>query len=225
MKVLVIGAHADDPEIAMGGTIANLIKNGHEVKLLICIIPCEARNGDRVESDKITRWKYQKNSILKLGATVKVLDYDPYTFTFNRELVKAIDKEVVDFQPNCIFTHWEHDSHQDHNVVAKATFAATRENTVSVLMYDLLSLGGITPHSFKSDIYVDISDTIEQKIKSVECYKFLSKETIDAIYSIARFRGTQIGVQYAECFQVCKIISPINESGLTISSVDYDSNN
>lgn len=219
MKILVIGAHADDPEVSMGGTIAKFIAEGHEVRLLVCIIPCEDRDGERIEKAKRTRWQYQENSAAILGASVKVLDMDPYTFGFNRDLVKAIDKEIVKFKPNCIFTQWDHDSHQDHKAVSHATFAAARKNNISVLMYEQLTLGGITPDSFKSHIYVDITDTIEKKIDSVKCYKFLKEKDIEAICSLARFRGNQVGVDYAECFEVCKVLGVIGSSGMSVSSV------
>ena len=35
MKILAIGAHLDDIEIACGGTLVKAIKNGHDVKVLI----------------------------------------------------------------------------------------------------------------------------------------------------------------------------------------------
>tara|TARA_R110000824_G_scaffold28179_1_gene94951 strand:- start:29 stop:706 length:678 start_codon:yes stop_codon:yes gene_type:complete len=219
MKILVIGAHADDPEVSMGGTIAKFVAEGHEVRLLVCIIPCEDRDGEKIEKAKKTRWQYQESSAMILGTSTKVLDMDPYTFGLNRNLVKVLDREIVNFKPDCVFTQWDHDSHQDHKAVAHATFAATRKNNISVLMYEQLTLGGITPDSFKSHIYVDITDTIEKKIESVKCYEFLSDNDIEAIYSLARFRGNQIGVKYAECFEVCKFISQISTSGLEVSAL------
>ena len=83
-------------------------------------------------------------------------------------------------------------------------------------MYEQLTLGGITPASFNGHVYVDISNTINEKIESVKCYKFLKESDIEAIIALARFRGNQIGVKYAECFQVCKVISIIDSNGLTI---------
>tara|TARA_R100000664_G_scaffold34158_1_gene54463 strand:+ start:11655 stop:12329 length:675 start_codon:yes stop_codon:yes gene_type:complete len=219
MKILVIGAHADDPEVSMGGTIAKFIAEGHEVCLLVCIIPCESRDGRKINKAKKTRWEYQESSAAVLGASVHVLDMDPYTFGFNRTLVKAIDDQIVDYKPDTIFTQWDHDSHQDHKAVAHATFAAARKNNISVLMYEQLTLGGITPDSFRSHVYIDITETIEKKIASVKCYQFLKEQDIEAIYSLARFRGNQIGVKYAECFEVCKIIGSIGNTGMLISSV------
>lgn len=219
MKILVIGAHADDPEVSMGGTIKKFIDSGHEVKLLICIIPEESRSGEVIRGAKKERFDYQKDAAKSIGCGYEILDLNPYSFQFNREIVKTIDRQVLDFMPDVIFTHWEYDTHQDHRVVANATFAAARKNNISVLMYEQLTLGGISPHSFCSHVYVDITNQIESKINSVKCYKFLKESDIEAIISLARFRGNQIGVKYAECFQVCKLISEISDEGFKISSI------
>lgn len=219
MNVLVIGAHADDPEVSMGGTIKKFTDSGHDVKLLICIIPEESRVGNVIDGAKQERAKYQKNAAQNIGCSYKILDLNPYEFQFNRSIVKIIDNEIYDFKPDVIFTHWENDTHQDHKVVASATFAAARKNNISVLMYEQLTLGGISPHSFCNHVYVDITDQIDDKIESVRCYKFLKESDIEAVMSLARFRGNQIGVKYAECFQVCKIISEITDSGFKIGSI------
>ena len=195
MKVLVIGAHADDPEVSMGGTISKLTKSGHEVELLICIIPQESRDGSIIKNAKQERLDYQKESAKRLNCKITLLDMDPYSFSFNRELVKKID-----------------------NVMVKSCPAA-RKNDISVLMYEQLTLGGITPTSFNGHVYIDISDSIEEKIESVKCYKFLKDSDMEAIIALARFRGNQIGVKYAECFQVCKIISNVSDKGLDIGKV------
>lgn len=219
MKVLVIGAHADDPEVSMGGTISKFVDEGHEVRMLICILPEENRQGEIVDSAKENRKNSQIESAKSLGISVEILDLDPYNFYFNRKLVKMIDKSIVDFCPDIIFTHWENDSHQDHKAVSQATFAAARKNDISVLMYEQLTLGGLTPHSFKSHVYIDISKQIEKKIDGVRCYEFLPEKDIEAIISLARFRGNQIGVDYAECFEVCKVIGKIDKNCFCISGL------
>lgn len=219
MNVLVIGAHADDPEVSMGGTIAKLIEEGHKVKLLICILPEESREGNVMVDAKANRLKYQKASAKRLGCELKILDMNPYTISFNRELVKKIDSEIVAYKPDVIFTHWDNDTHQDHKAVALSTFAASRKNNVTVLMYEQLTLGGISPYTFSSHIYVDISKKIKEKIDAVKSYEFISKEDVDAITSLAKFRGNQIGVDYAECFQVCKVITEIGKNGFNLKGL------
>jgi len=219
MKVLVIGAHADDPEVSMGGTISKLAKSGNDVKLLICILPQESREGQVETASKQKRLSFQKRSAKKLGCSLEILDLDPYSMTFNRELVKIIDQEIVKFKPDVIFTHWDNDTHQDHRAVANSTFAAARKNNVTVLMYEQLTLGGITPYSFSSHVYVDISEEINAKIDAIKSYEFINQSDIEASVSLARFRGNQVGTKYAECFQVCKIIMNIDQNGFQLGGL------
>ena len=149
---------------------------------------------------------------------MEILGLDQYTISFNRDLVKLLDKKIQQYKPNIIFTQWNHDSHQDHQAVADATFAAARKNDTTVLMYEQLTLGGITPYSFKSHIYVDITDSIDSKLQSVDRYvpDTLKESDVEAVRALARFRGNQIGVDYAECFEVCKVISGIDDNGIFI---------
>jgi len=219
MKLLVIGAHSDDPEVSMGGSISKFTNSGNDVKLLVCIIPQESRDGKIMQGAKKRRLSYQEEAAKRLNCEIEVLDMNPYEFKFDRKLVKLIDDIIVEYQPDVIFTHWDHDTHQDHKAVAEATFAAARKNNISVLMYEQLTLGGISPDSFKSHVYVDITETIEDKIKSIKSYKFLSESDIEAVYSLSRFRGNQIGVKYAECFEVCKVIANIDNGYFSIGKI------
>ena len=40
-KILVFSPHADDAEVSMGGTIRKLTQSGHNVTLVVCIVPSE----------------------------------------------------------------------------------------------------------------------------------------------------------------------------------------
>ena len=222
MKVLVIAAHADDPEIAMGGTIAKFIHSGNEVRLLVAIIPCEDIHGVPSEEAKRIRREECINSAKFLGAELEILDLDPYQMCFGRDLVKLLDQKITSYAPDIVFTHWEHDSHQDHVALANATFAATRKNNVSLLMYEQLTLGGITPHTFKGNVFFDISDMMETKLESVKIYSSQMQrytDRVEAIKGIAAFRGNQIGVKYAEAFEVVNLLCDVKGDGCRLCSL------
>lgn len=206
MKILVIAAHADDAELSVGGTIAKYAPV-HDIKLLTLILPHEDREGLASQVRKGERLMAQGESATILGLkNVDVLDMDPYTLAYNRDLVKRLDNHISSYAPDLIFTHWVGDSHQNHRHVCQATFSAARENKCSVLMYHQLVLGGLTPQAFQPQVFVDISKTMKTKMEAIKRYKFISDEKLNALEAIARFNGSQIGVHYAECFQVGKII-------------------
>lgn len=202
MKILAIGAHPDDIEPQMGGTIAKLVENGHEV-LIVQFTDTNCENND-------IRIRESFNSAKILGAKIKHLHYDQNNFIFKRKLVQDLDKIIEEYQPDEIYTCWEHDSHQDHQIVSKVVLAASRKNIANIYFFEPIIPGGITPYEFKSNYFVDITDTMEIKIKSVQAHKSqiqkFGKGWIDAIYGRAKLRGFQISTEYAEAFQIVKMI-------------------
>lgn len=221
MKILVISAHPDDAELSMGGTIAKLAQAGHEVKMLISIIPCEDPSGVALAEEKKRKWAETEEAARILGAGLEILDLDPYQMWFRRDLVKILDTKTREFSPDLIFTHWDHDSHQDHVAIASAAFAVTRRNSISLLMYEQSIYGGITPYSFKPELFIDISDVMDSKLRIAKAYQSqLSKgrQQLKAIEGEAAFRGNQIGVKYAEAFQVVRLLLDVRERDILLHS-------
>ena len=81
------------------------------------------------------------------------LNIDPIKLEFNRRLIKEIDEIIKDASPDVVYTHWNHDSHQDHFVVSNATIAATRRNICSLYMYEQIIPGGIVPYGFRAQYF------------------------------------------------------------------------
>jgi N-acetylglucosamine malate deacetylase 1 len=210
-NILIISPHADDAEIAMGGTISKLAKKGHKITILTAIIPKENLKGDVNKYMAINRKKEQEKSTKILGVKLITLNIDPYKFTFNREFVKLFDKKVKELKPNIIFSCWEHDTHQDHKTISNIIYSVTRKNNISLFQYEPMTPGGINTNSFDGQLYVDISQNIKNKMKSIKSYKsvFGKKQNtesyyFDAIKGRAAYRGQIIGVRFAECFVVVK---------------------
>jgi LmbE family N-acetylglucosaminyl deacetylase len=196
-RILAFGAHPDDIEVGMGGTIKTASQK-NEVTIVIFSIP----------NNKEVRRKEAVQAAETVGADLKILDIDPYKLSFNRGLVNKIDDVTRDSAPDFVFTHWNCDSHQDHVVVAQAVIAATRKNNCCVYMYEQIIPGGIVPFSFRAQSFVDISEAIDTKLSSVMDHKSQVDRNgdtwMDAIRGRASFRGYQINVNYAEAFEVVK---------------------
>lgn len=209
MRVLVFSPHADDAEVGMGGTINRLVREGNEVIIITAIIPCENEHGAVIKGAKEKRLKEAKNAAQILGAELIVLDIDPYDFTFNRFYCKRFDKIVREYKPDEIYMTWEHDSHQDHKTLANIMYSATRKNRCSLYMYETMLPGGITSYSFKSQLFVNISETINNKIESIKAYSSMMniyEQWLDAIIGRAKYRGRQVGMRFAEAFEIVKEI-------------------
>ncbi|MBI4333117.1 MAG: PIG-L family deacetylase [Chloroflexi bacterium] len=203
MRIVVFSPHPDDAEVLMGGTIARYAKKGHDVLVVVVTIP----------NQRERRVQEATRAAGILGARISILDIDPYKLAFDRKLVETLDGILRGFPPDVIYTSWINDSHQDHVCVARATIAAARKNYCPLYMYEQAMPSGVMPFAFKPQVFVDISDTIETKIKSVLAhesqFQSFSDPWIEGIRGRAAFMGFRINVEYAEAFEVVKDIKQI----------------
>ena len=213
LNILALSPHADDVEIAMGGTIAKHISDGHNVTIITAILPRENIDGNIDNFMSKNRKKEQEKAAKMLGANLEILDLDPYDFNFNRKYIKLFDQKIQNYNPDIIFSCWEHDTHQDHKNLANILFAVTRKNNISLNMYEAMLPGGINTYSFNPQYFVNISKYIDLKIKALKAYEsvFVKKKNnyskyFDSIVGRAKFRGEIIGVDYAEAFLIVKKI-------------------
>ena len=217
MRILAIGAHPDDVELLCAGTIARYGKEGHEI--FICHV-CDGNKGSMIHTSeelaKIRRSE-SKNSARIIGATSiwgqmsdgeVVLDLD--------SRVKIIDV-IRQANPDLLVTQYPGDYHSDHVNVSKLVFEASYLANLKLwkteypptdrlpYLYYMDTLAGI---NFKPTEYVDISETIDIKIEMMLKMKSQLgwlKEMHDCdapefIRAVAKFRGFQAGVAYAEAF-------------------------
>lgn len=203
MNIIVFSPHPDDAEVLMGGTIAKYTQKGHKVLIVLVTIP----------NQKEIRIEESRKAAAILGAGISVLDLNPYELVFNRSLVEIFDKAIKDFQPDIIYTSWIHDSHQDHITVSKATIAAARKNDCSLYMYEQALPSGLTPYAFKAQVFIDISDAIEMKIRGVSAHESqvqnYGERWIQGIIARATYLGCRINTKYAEAFEVVREVKEI----------------
>ena len=211
LNVLALSPHADDVEIAMGGTIAKYVSDGHNVTILTAILPKENISGDIDNFMRKNRRKEQEKSAKILGANLEILDLDPYDFRFNRKYIKLFDQKIKSHNPDIIFSCWEHDTHQDHKILANIIFSVTRKNNISLNMYEAMIPGGLNTHFFNPQSFVNISKFIDKKNEALKAYESVfnkkknsSSKYFNSIIARAKFRGEIIGVDYAEAFVIVK---------------------
>jgi LmbE family N-acetylglucosaminyl deacetylase len=203
-KVIVFGAHPDDLEIGMGGTVAKLVRLGYNVNLVIATLPNfiktdtkEGRKSEAIDSAKI------------LGcSTPEFLDLAPDEITFGRNFVNKVDRIIQKYEPEVVFTQWIGDSHQDHQALTKAVIAACRDQK-DVFMYETTIPGGITEHAFRTQLFVDISTTIDIKKSALNCFHSqiirCGQIWIPAVLGRCSYRGYQMNVNQAEAFEVIRV--------------------
>lgn len=203
-SILAFGAHPDDLEIGMGGTIAKLSSMGYNVQPIIATLP------NFVKSDTKEGRKSESVSSAKvMGCKCPIfLDLSPQEMVFGRKLVTLIDSLITKNKPDSVFTQWYGDSHQDHQILTKSVISACRDQD-NIFMYETTIPGGITENSFRPQLFVNISETIEQKRKALECFQSqfvrCGEIWVPAILGRCSFRGYQLNSKYAEAFEVIKV--------------------
>ena len=208
MKIVAIGAHFDDIELACGGTLARAIRKGHEVKCIIMSQSAYKNFDGAVLRTKKEAETEGKEALKILGIkNYTVLNFPNKNVPYDSSTVEAIDKILNEFKPDLILTHWAFDTHQDHKNTALASVSASRYFN-SILMYEPFPPSGRSYHPYRPQIYVDISKDIEVKKKSIEAHKSQLKkygpDWIESIEGRARMRGNECGVKYAESFELVR---------------------
>lgn len=217
MKILAVGAHLDDIEIACGGTLAKAIKSGHQVKVLIMSKSGYSNKEGNVQRSDDVAVEEGTNALHVLGIhNIEILDFPTKDIPFVSDVVNAIDVCMSEYNPSIIFTHHPFDTHQAHVGVSNATIAAARRKN-TVFFYEPITPSGRSYVAFRPQLYVDIEDTIDKKIDSLrehksEYNKFGAEDWIIGVHSRCGFRGYEIGKKYAEAFEVLRIEASFSES-------------
>jgi N-acetylglucosamine malate deacetylase 1 len=202
--IIAFGAHPDDLEIGMGGTIAKLSAMGYNVQPVIATLPnfvkSDTKEGRKSESMLSAKVMGCKSPIF--------LDLSPEQMVFGRKLVTLIDSLIKEHKPDTVFTQWHGDSHQDHQILTSSVISACR-NQNNLFMYETTIPGGITQNSFRPQLFVDITETIDIKKNALECFQsqFIrcGEIWIPAVIGRCSFRGYQVDAKYAEAFEVVKV--------------------
>ncbi len=210
MKILAIGAHADDIEIGCGGTIARAIKNGHSVKILITSDSVYNNYDGTVLRTEDDIKKEVFPAIETLGvkkSNFSILKFPNKDVPYNSQIVESLNKIMDEYKPDLILTHWTFDTHQDHRNTALATISAAR-NFNNILMYEPFPPSGRSYMAYRPQVYIDITDNIDNKIKAIKAHKSqllkYGEDWIESIKGRAKMRGYESNVKYAETFELVR---------------------
>ncbi|MFL6358241.1 MAG: PIG-L deacetylase family protein [Nitrososphaeraceae archaeon] len=203
-SVLVFGAHPDDIEIGMGGTVAKLNGMGYDVKLVVATLP----NFVKTDTKEQRRMEAIMSAKVMGSNQPEFLDLSADEIVFGRKFVTLIDEIIHKHKPESVFTQWIGDSHQDHQALTRAVISASRDLN-NLFMYETTIPGGVTENAFRPQLYVDISETIEAKKNALNCFDSQKIRCgdlwIDAIVGRSLYRGYQMNTNHAEAFEAIKI--------------------
>lgn len=208
MKILAIGAHLDDIELGCGGTLAGAIKKGHQIK---CAVMCKSdyEKYDGTVLRTIEEADHEgKTGLKELGVEdYEILNFKNKYIPYDASTVEALDYIITEFKPDLIFTHWSFDTHQDHHNTCLASISAARYHN-SILMCEPFPPSGRSYYPFRAQVYIDISSSIKNKMRSISAHKSQLKkygdDWLESIEGRAKMRGNECGVKYAESFELVR---------------------
>ena len=222
MKILVIAPHPDDELLGPGGT---LLRRKSEGAILGWVIMTKISEDYGWSTENVRERKneieqvrkrlgIQLEHLFQLGFATTRLDTFPM-----KDLINKVSEVFQSFQPEEVLLPHQGDVHSDHRITFEAVSACTKwfryPSVKRVLAYETLSETEFSldpSQTFHPNVFVDISDYIEQKLELLRIYGSELREapfprSEKAVGALAQFRGCNSGFEYAEGFELLREIS------------------
>lgn len=205
-RILILAPHTDDGELGCGGSIAKFIAEGKEV-FYAAFSDCKKSLAAGLSPDTLRNECKKATALLGIKeSNLLFFDFDVRTFPANRQAI--LDELIIlnkSIEPGVIFTPASQDIHQDHGVIYAESLRAFKYS--SLLGYEL----PWNNFSFNCDYFIRLTEkNIQSKIDALKKYGSQAHRSYfqeDFINSLAKVRGVQAGVNYAEAFESIRLIS------------------
>lgn len=218
MKNLIICAHPDDEILGCGGTIKKYSLH-EEFYVLILTGGAETRYTKEMER-VLHENALEANSFLGTKEVFfedlpnQKLDAIPLL-----DVILTIEKHIGLLKPQRVFTHHAGDLNRDHKVVYEASMVATKpvadQCAKQVYCYPVASSTEWnlvkTEKLFVPNVFIEIRDTIDDKIEAMKCYKsecrpYPHPRSPEALKTYSQYWGITVGMEYAEVFNLVRDI-------------------
>lgn len=223
-RVLVIAAHPDDEVLGCGGVIAKYAEAGKEVFVLILGEGLAARynGGERPAKESLNTLKEQAKKAANMLGVKEVYFEDLPDNSFDSvpllRIIKIIERVKDRIKPGIVYTHHIGDLNIDHRITLQAVLTSCRplpgETVKEIYSFEIPSstewedgMNGV----FTPNVYIDISETIDKKLKAFESYESEIKEwphprSIKGVEVMAQKRGAETGIEHAEAFMLIRSV-------------------
>lgn len=220
MKYLLVVAHPDDEVLGAGASIYKWTHSGAQVD--VCIMSTDAKaRAFRPEDNELNDDLNSSSDYLGIG---KKFEYTFPNIEMNTvphlQLVQAIEKAILDSQPDIVITHHPADTNNDHLQTSMACQEAIRlaqrrpevKRINEVWYMEVPSCSEWAINSamtkFIPNCYVELGDEcIEAKVKALSMYRGVMRpyphpRSDEYLKGLAAVRGSEWGLKYAEAFQI-----------------------
>lgn len=202
---MVLAPHTDDGELGCGATIVKALEEGARVTY-VAFSTAEESVPEGFPKNQLEVELRDATKVLGIKSEdVHVFKYQVRKLNYKRqEILESLIKLRDLINPDIVFMPALKDIHQDHSTIAKEGLRAFKN--VTILGYELMW----NNLSFETDCFIHLKERhVEKKIQALQSYKTQEGKSYmspDFIKSLATVRGVQVNTEYAEAFEVVRLI-------------------
>lgn len=214
--VLAFGAHPDDVEIGMAGTIAKFTKLGYKVAICDLTEAELSSNGDTA-----TRRKEAESADKILGVSKRFnLSFSDRGLYLSEDSIKQVVSLIRMTKPSIVFSPYEIDRHPDHGNCTKIIEEAVFSSGIRKFNVNTTHEAHKVNHVFqymingfhRPNFIVNISETIQLKKEALEAYESqftpgetgvstpLTNDYVESVIAREKMIGKEVGISYGEGF-------------------------
>jgi LmbE family N-acetylglucosaminyl deacetylase len=200
--ILCIGAHCDDIEIGCGGTLALWASQHPQIRFVWAVFSGSAH--------RVAETRAAAHALLGADREVELrfLDFRDSYFPTQLAAIKEAFGQLATLGPDLVLTHYEHDRHQDHRVLAELTWNTFRDHLI--LEYEIPKYDGDLG---RPNVFVPLPALLVERKVNALLTSFASQRdrdwfTADTFTSLLRLRGVECRAAsgFAEGFHSRKVV-------------------
>ena len=201
LQIVCVGGHPDDPESGCGGALARYAALGHEVRIVYLTRGERGIDGKSLDEAARIRTAESEAACKILGAKSVFFGQIDGATEVTHAHVDAMTRLLAAGPADVLFTHWQIDTHMDHQVASMLTVRAWMTLRTPALYFFEVNSGSQT-EGFLPNTYVDITRVVEQKKRALFAHVSQDGQGIWREHHeiMAQWRGREAGVTAAEAF-------------------------
>jgi len=200
---LCLGAHADDIEIGVGGTLLGLAERRSDLEVWWVVFSAPGLRAEEARESANEFLSGVKNREIRVGSFRE--SYFPSEWPAIKDWYEEIKSK---FDPEIVFTHYRNDRHQDHRVLSDLAWNTFRSHLI--LEYEILKYDGDLG---QPNVFIPLSeqfavrkiDLLLKHFRTQSTKHWFTRDTFEAIH---RIRGIECASKSgrAEAFYCRKLV-------------------
>ena len=207
-KILILSPHVDDEVLGCGGLILKCKPEN--------IYIYEFTVGNKTRREELESFK----RLTGIKNITVVFDDDKHLrldMIEKFKLINIIESTINEIKPNIVLIPYS-SYNQDHEVINEVACAALRSKRKGVFYPDIIAVyeypqvnWNFNNNKFTPNMYIDISDVIDKKVQLMSLFKSQVSDksyaiSVEGMKAMASYRGFEATMEYAEAYDIKKVI-------------------